>query len=296
MSSSAVLSFDQLVALASALGTTDAPCPLCSSGVSARGARRRVLRIYREAEDFIGFACARCGEKGWARDSGNTSRRLPPERLASIRRDAAERRAAEQAESVRKARWLWSKRAPIAPGTPPFVYLREARRYLGPIGASLGYLRPRNSEHHHAMIAAFGLATEPEPGVLAIPEAAIFGVHLTLLKPDGTGKADVDSAKKIIGRGSEGHPIVLAQPNDLLGVAVTEGVEDGLSVHAATGLGAWAAGAAGRMPALANTIPSFIDCVTVVVDADPNGRKNAQELAALIRARGINALLQEDRS
>jgi hypothetical protein len=32
----------------------------------------------------------------------------------------------------------------------------------------------------------------------------------------------------------------------------SEGIEDGLSAHVATGVGAWAAGAAGFMPALAD--------------------------------------------
>ena len=48
---------------------------------------------------------------------------------------------------------------------------------------------------------------------------------------------------------------MLAPMNDLLGLAITEGVEDALSIHAATGLGAWAAGAASRLPALADAVP-----------------------------------------
>lgn len=41
----------------------------------------------------------------------------------------------------------------------------------------------------------------------------------------------------MIGR-SKGAPIVLAPLNDLLGLIVTEGIEDALSAHQATGLGA----------------------------------------------------------
>jgi hypothetical protein len=61
-----------------------------------------------------------------------------------------------------------------------------------------------------------------------------------------------------------GSPIVLAPPNDMLGLAICEGVEDALSIHRATGLGAWAAGGATRFPSLANTVPEYIEAVTVV--------------------------------
>ena len=78
---------------------------------------------------------------------------------------------------------------------------------------------------------------------------------------------------------SAASPIVLAPPNDLLGLAITEGIEDALSVHVATGLGASAAGAASFLPALASTIPPCINCITILADDDPDGRRHAAELA-----------------
>ncbi len=86
---------------------------------------------------------------------------------------------------------------------------------------------------------------------------------------------------------SVGFPIVLAPPNDLLGMSIAEGVEDGLTVHQSTGLGGWAAGSASRMPALAAVIPSYIECVTVVADDDADGHRFAGELGDRIRARRI---------
>jgi hypothetical protein len=51
--------------------------------------------------------------------------------------------------------------------------------------------------------------------------------HLILLNPDGSGKAGVKLTK--IGVGSHAElPIVLAPPNDLLGLAIAEGIEDAL--------------------------------------------------------------------
>ena len=60
-------------------------------------------------------------------------------------------------------------------------------------------------------------------------------------------------------------------------------------MHQATGLGAWAAGSANRMPALADAVPSCTDCVSIFADADQAGQRNAAELAERLNARGIYA-------
>jgi hypothetical protein len=82
-------------------------------------------------------------------------------------------------------------------------------------------------------------------------------------------------------------PIVLAPPNDLLGLAIAEGIEDTLSIHQATGLGCWAAGSASRLPMMAQHVPDYIECVSISVDDDDAGRRNSEELATLLRARGF---------
>jgi hypothetical protein len=107
------------------------------------------------------------------------------------------------------------------------------------------------------MIAAFGFCEEPEPGVID-PPAEVTGVHITRLTPDGR-KAAIDSEHpvKIMLGPMSGLPIVLAPVNDGLGLAITEGIEDGLNVFEATGLGVWVAGSAGNMPALAAALPSW---------------------------------------
>jgi hypothetical protein len=161
--------------------------------------------------------------------------------------------------------------------------LREVRRYGGPIPATIGFL-PARGEFTPVMISAFGMPTEIEPGVIAISPDAIQGVHLTRLAPDGSGKADTDADKIMLGA-PRGSPIALAAVGDLLGLAITEDVEDALSVHEATGLGVWAAGSASFMPALADAIPGYVDCVTII--ADPDGRRFASELKAQLAPRGI---------
>jgi phage/plasmid primase-like uncharacterized protein len=140
------------------------------------------------------------------------------------------------------------------------------------------------------MIAAFGMARETLPGELVIDDAAVRGVHITSLKPDGRGKAGSDRDKIMIGK-SVGSPIVLAPANDGLGLAITEGIEDALSIHEATGLGVWVAGSASRLPAFADAIPVYIDAVTIVADDDEAGKTNAQRLAEALANRQCDVRL-----
>jgi len=134
------------------------------------------------------------------------------------------------------------------------------------------------------MIAAYGFADEPEPGVLSLNENDVLAVHLTRLTADG-GKHP-DEPNKIMLGSAPGVPVVIAPANDLLGLTITEGIEDGLSMFEATGCGVWVAGCATRMPKLATAIPNWVECVTICADDDEAGRKNALALAGLLYARG----------
>jgi Toprim domain len=160
------------------------------------------------------------------------------------------------------------------------LYLRRTRRFDGPIPPTLGYLTP-NSKYPPAMIAAFGFCEEPEPGVID-PPADVAGVHITRLTSDG-GKAPIDPVKIMVGAMS-GLPIVLAPVNDGLGLAITEGIEDGLSVFEETGLGVWAAGSAGNMPKIAAALPPYVERTTIFAHRDETGVRFAKEAARLIAA------------
>jgi Toprim domain len=100
-------------------------------------------------------------------------------------------------------------------------------------------------------------------------------------------KAGTDPEKITIGRYNR-SPIVLAPINDGLGLAIAEGIENALSVHEATGLGAWAAGTAGRLPAMAGAVPEYIESITLMVDDDKTGRDNADDLARDLTNRGFD--------
>jgi hypothetical protein len=265
------------------LGRFDAACPICGpERRTAANRTRKVLRIWRLTYNIATYHCARCGERGYSRDRATPS--PDPAKLAAARLEAAERERSATTERLAKARWLWSRRRPVI-GTAAEVYLREARAYTGPIPETLGFL-PGREGYPPAMIAAFGLPTEPEPGRIQIADAAVTGVHVTRLAPNGHGKAGTDHDKIMIGK-SAGSPVVVAPPNDLLGLAIAEGIEDALSIHEAMGLGAWAAGAASRLPMLANAIPTYIESVTLLVDDDPEGHRHAARLAELVAQRAI---------
>jgi hypothetical protein len=183
-------------------------------------------------------------------------------------------------DNARKAAWLWGLREPVSESCPAGLYLRQTRRYGGPIPPTLGYLPP-NGEHPPAMIAVFGFCDEPEPGGID-PPAIVTGVHITRLTPAGC-KAPEDKPKFMLGAMS-GLPIVLAPVNDGKGLAITEGIEDGLSVFEETGLGVWAAGSAGNMPKIAAALPPYVECTTIFAHRDETGMRFAKEAARLIAA------------
>jgi hypothetical protein len=266
--------------LAPNTGVIDVACPIC--GPERRtpiNRRRKVLRVWRLEPGFATYHCARCGARGHARDDYSRpqiDRAEFERRLAAARAEAAERECSSAAERLSKAQWLWKSRKPIA-GSIAETYLRQARGYRGAIPATLGYLAPRG-EHGPAMIAAFGMAYEPEAGLLEIADIAVRGVHITRLASDGSNKAGTECDKIMLGS-SIGYPIVLAPANDLLGLAITEGIEDALSLHQATDLGAWAAGSASRLPSLADTVPSYIKSATIFAHDDRAGMHGARTLA-----------------
>jgi Toprim domain len=284
--------FDTLVALAGSHLRCDVACPQCgpAPGRTATNRKRCVLRIWHPEPSFVTFHCERCGISGHAIDNG----REPVSRadLEKIRAKAEAFDREEAAKQLETARWLWSNSRPIV-GTIAERYLREEREISGTLPATLRF-KPATNGYPPALIGAFGLPVEPEPGVLMISRAQVEGVHLTRLKPDGSGKHErEDEPAKIMIARSRGWPLVLAPLNDNGGLGIVEGIEDGLTVLAATGLGMWVAGSASRLPALAERVPTHVDCITIFADGDNAGMTNARELERRLRARGLFTTIAE---
>jgi hypothetical protein len=167
------------------------PCPVCG------GRDRFSINIRKQV-----FNCRGCGKGGDVIElvrhvdcCGFTDalEQLTGEKIGGVRPDRvrltkAKAEAAERRQHE-KAHWFWLHRQPIK-GTIAERYLR-GRGITCPLPPTLAFLPTRKSEHHPAMIAAFSFAVEIEPGLLDAPRN-VEAVHLTLLKPDGSGKADTD--------------------------------------------------------------------------------------------------------
>lgn len=288
-----ILDENRIALQSTALGRHYATCPRCSAQRRKANQKLKCLGVTVET-DGVKFGCNHCGWTGGgfyrATERGASSAAVDPAALALAQAKAAERQRSEVAHSQIKVRRLWSQRQQ-ARGSIAETYLRECRGYRGHLPVTLGFL-PARGEHCPAMIAAFGVARETDPGELVIDDNAVAGVHITKLKPDGSDKAGIEGEpdKITVGLGNT-SPIWLAPINDGLGLVIAEGIEDALSAHQSTGLAAWAAGTAGRLPAMADAVPDYVDTVTILVDADDNGEKNSIELAQRLVARGIEVLM-----
>lgn len=206
--------------------------------------------------------------------------------------EAARRETASKAERRRIALWHW-ERSQIADDTIVVAYLRSRGITVDPLPATIRFspaLPPKFP--HRAMIAAFGVPEEPEPGILHMPIGSGMGVHFTLLDRCGNGKAGTKRDKFMVGC-SAGAPIILAPPGDSLAITIGEGLESVFSVHQETGFGAWAAGSAGRLPALADKVPAWIESVTIAAEDDPAGQQGANQLADQLSSRGIEVRILE---
>ena len=114
----------------------------------------------------------------------------------------------DKAEQHRKAAWQWAHSRPRA-GSSVETYLRQAREITCPLPPTLKYLPPRKPGHHPAMIAPFMTYSEGEPGTFGAPHATVDSVHLTLLRADGSDKADIKPNKITVGS-PHGKPIVIS--------------------------------------------------------------------------------------
>jgi hypothetical protein len=274
----------------SAPGRYYAICPECSHKRKQAHQKLKCLGVTIN-EQGVKLGCNHCDWKDGAfyRTAARTAPAVAAISQAGKAR-ADQRRMVECARSRNRSQWLWTNRNPPK-GSIVETYLRECRRYRGPLPPTLGFL-PARDGYPPAMIAAFGMARETEPGILVIGNDDITGVHITKLKPDGSDKAELDGESPKLTIGIDNRmPIWLAPINDGLGLVIAEGIEDALSAHQATGLGAWAAGTAGRLPAMAACVPSYVEAVTILVDTDDSGEKSSIELAEALVARKFEVLM-----
>lgn len=112
------------------------------------------------------------------------------------------------------------------------------------------------------------------------------GIHITFLKEDGSGKAPIDSPRKIIGisEGStRGGCVRLKAPIDGV-IGIGEGIESTLSASILTGIPEWSALTAGGIERA--ELPAEIKKVVIFADRDAPGLKSAALACERFRSEG----------
>ncbi|MBY0404186.1 MAG: toprim domain-containing protein [Cyanobacteria bacterium] len=179
---------------------------------------------------------------------------------------------------------LWNQSLP-AENTLVEEYLK-CRGIQGAIPSSLRFLpktlhTPSRTEHPVMLSAVNQINTD-----------VISALHRTYLRFDGKGKADVEPAKMMLGK-VQGGSVHLSEPLEEV-LAVTEGVETGLSVQQVTGLSVWAALSTGGLKSL--LLPDSIKRVIIFCDNDSTqgnpGIQAAQVAAKRWWAEGLKVELR----
>ena len=133
-------------------------------------------------------------------------------------------------------------------GSAGEAYLRTARAVTGPLGASELRFLPDCAAHSHT-----GWTGAPPRRLVArVADAGgrLIGAHLTFLRPDGSGKADLPAPRKMVGAMSGGAVMLRPAACDAGGGALAaEGLESALS--AADALGAAHGAVSARMAVVA---------------------------------------------
>jgi putative DNA primase/helicase len=107
-------------------------------------------------------------------------------------------------------------------------------------------------------------------------DGELIGVHRTFLRPDGSGKANVEPQKAMLGLAAGGAVRLGAAEDTLL---IGEGIETTMAGMVATGLPGWAALSTSGLVTLA--LPPNVRQVVILADHDANGAgKRAARAAA----------------
>ena len=188
----------------------------------------------------------------------------------------AQREAEAKAESQRKAaqaKRLGDEAQPID-GTPAETYLR---------GRGITCQLPSTLRYHEG--CWHGPTAKRYPALIAtVQGAGLPAVHRTYLRADGSGKADLDSAKLMLGATAGGAVRLTEGPGPL---AVTEGIETGLSLASGllrTPATVWAALSTSGIRGL--HLPDHPGRLTIATDGDAAGRAAGHVLATRAHALG----------
>jgi len=157
--------------------------------------------------------------------------------------------------------------------------------------AGIGLASPASIRFHPRLWYGRGVYLPAMVAAIENLDGRIVGVHRTYLKPDGTGKADVEPNKKALGRERGCAVHLTAGAPELV---LCEGIETGLSILQATGLRVWAALGTSNLGQL--ELPGFVREVIIAADHDEPGMKAASAAAEAYRARAYQVQILSPRN
>ncbi|MDB3929342.1 toprim domain-containing protein [Paracoccaceae bacterium] len=245
-----------------------APCPVCQP---ERHKGQNALTI----SDGFSSLLANCKKAGCSfQQIAAASGLIQGTFKARSTSDIARRKAQEQANAAKRiwqAKLVWSEALPID-GSIADHYLRQ-RGITCELPDTLRF-------HPHC----WHLTGKRLPAIVAVIDgAAGFAVHRSYLEPDGSGKAQVEPAKAMLGS-AHGGAVKLTEAHGPLVVA--EGVETALSLSCGLlnkAASVWAALSTAGVQGL--RLPINPSELIIASDADVAGRKAAHTLA--VRADGL---------
>jgi nucleotide-binding universal stress UspA family protein len=254
-----------------------APCPICQP----EGRRdQRALSI----SDSAGRLLVHCHKSGC-----DVLRELQARNLADAGKgrsaydpEEAKRRKAEEAQRFAKrlkaAHDLFSAGVSCE-GTPAQTYL-EGRGIVG-----MRFNRVSRTLRFHPSVL-HGASGQRLPAMLAQirgHKGQRLGVHRTFLKPDGSGKADVEPQKMMLGPSSGGS--VRFGPDNQV-IALAEGIETALSVSQGSRLTVWATLSTSGLKGLILPPPPVAEVIVIAADNDPAGITAAEQAAERFEREG----------
>ena len=248
-----------------------APCPACQTKrqkgqntlTLADGRNGRLMLHCKKSDCAFTDVLVAAGLR-----SGNY--RAPDPTVTAHRETEAK---AKTQRNAAQAKRLWDEAQPID-GTPAETYLR---------GRGITCQLPSTLRYHEG--CWHGPTAKRYPALIAtVQGAGLPAVHRTYLRADGSGKADLDSAKLMLGATAGGAVRLTEGPGPL---AVTEGIETGLSLASGllrTPATVWAALSTSGIRGL--HLPDHPGRLTIATDGDAAGRAAGQVLATRAHALG----------
>ena len=245
------------------------PCPACGPLCRAASNRRRpVLRVWRNEPEFISFYCARCGQRGFAKDCESpTPAPRDRERVKARAAAAVQRQHADLVQNTAQALAIWNDAQPIC-GTLVEQYLKRRGLVVPDECGRVLRFHPccpfGNQRRLPSMVALMrNIQTDA-------PQA----INRTALSPDG-GRIE----RKMLGP-KRGAAVKLSpDENVTMGLTIGEGAETTCAGMARGFSPAWALGDAGSIAAF--PVLSGVEAITILADNDNSGTgQRAAEICA----------------